>query len=92
VNYVKVYPNPAVLPSGPDISFTNLPEGAVINILKPSGELIKSLSGGTPGGRALWNGTNSSGYLVGSGVYFYMVADRKGQYYASGKIAVIRSD
>jgi hypothetical protein len=90
--YVKVYPNPAILPSGTNVNFTDLPEGAVIKILNPSGELVKVVSGGTPGGRALWDGTNSLGYLVGSGVYFYIVTNWKGNQYASGKIAIIRSD
>ncbi len=91
-NYVKVYPNPAIIPFGSQINFTNLPEGAIVKIFSPSGEFVKVITGGTPGGRALWNGTNNSGYLVGSGVYFYIVTDWEGQHYASGKIAVMRSD
>jgi len=89
---VKVYPNPATFPTGPQLSFADLPEGAIVRIFNPSGELVKVLSGGIPGGKASWNGTNNSGYLVGSGIYFYTVTDWKGHYYASGKIAVIRSE
>ncbi len=84
---VEAFPNPFSPKEGP-ITFRNLPEGSSLLIFSPSGELIRSLSpkGGT---EVKWKGDNDAGFLVGSGIYLYVVRDPQGSIQV-GKVALIR--
>ncbi len=79
------YPNPAALAQYPTITFTDLPEGADLILLSPSGEQIRYWTDIT-GGDLQWDGTNASGNRVSSGTYLWYVADSE----MKGKLVVIR--
>ena len=79
------YPNPAQLSQHPTITFTDLPEGADLIVLSPSGEQIRYWAD-VFGGDLQWDGTNASGNQVSSGTYLWYVADSD----MKGKLIVIR--
>lgn len=83
---VVAFPNPFFPEEGP-LKFHNLPEGSSLRIFSPSGELVRSLS--QEGGEVIWRGENEAGYLVGSGVYLYVVKDPQGEVQV-GKVALVR--
>ena len=86
-----IYPNPFVLGSpGAEMVFAGLPLGASLRIFSLGGEMVWH-GAGTPGSSAIaWNGQNASGFLVGSGIYFFVARDQSGAG-AKGKFAVINA-
>ena len=84
-----VYPNPLVLSSrNASLTFSGLPLGAELQIFDLGGNLVWRHRG-TPGtGSVSWSGQNQAGFLVGSGVYFFVARDETGKT-TSGKFAVI---
>ena len=67
---VFVSPNPFSYYDG-QLTFHNLPSGAVLEVFTPSGDRVVSL---IPGGAEYqWNVLNSSGEKLGPGVYLYYV-------------------
>lgn len=84
---VIAYPNPMVVDGAHNMSFI-VPRGGQVEIFSPAGERIWT---GKAKLRTLsWDGTNASGYLVGSGIYLYLVTQSPGTVVAKGKIGVIR--
>ena len=79
------FPNPFRLAQANNLSFTIPPNLAgaspTIKIYTVSGQLVKELSGLT------WDGRNSSGNLVASGTYIFLVQTSNAQ--AKGRFAVI---
>lgn len=92
---LQVGPNPFVLNGGgPDmLNFYNLVPGSEVKILTANGQLIRTLYPDNfdevRGGLAQWDGKNSEGRLVASGVYVYLLISEEGQHQA-GKVLVIR--
>ena len=94
---VFVYPNPYYPLSGSrEAHFKNIPEQGILNIFTVSGEKVISLkddgdnADDTAGdGLISWDGHNSHGSTVASGIYLYLVT-KDGERSASGKFAVIR--
>ncbi len=59
-----------------------------VKIITIYGKLVKEFS--SPGGRvAFWDGTDTNGNLVGSGVYIVVAYDQNNNV-VTGKIAVLR--
>jgi ligand-binding sensor domain-containing protein len=84
-----VYPNPLVLRSRQSsLTFSGLPLGAELQIFDLGGNLVWRHQG-TPGKASVsWRGQNQAGFLVGSGVYFFVARDETGST-TSGKFAVV---
>jgi len=60
-----------------------------IKIISLSGELVRALE--TPGGRiGTWDGRNTSGEYVASGVYIVVGYDEQGNNVGVTKVAVIK--
>jgi hypothetical protein len=73
VNSVRAIPNPFVPRKGHTaMGFFNLPSSTRVRIYTYSGELIKDLTANAAG-LAIWDGTNTYGAKVGSGVYYAFV-------------------
>ncbi|AKL97972.1 M6 family metalloprotease domain-containing protein [Endomicrobium proavitum] len=73
------YPNPLKPHKGQawsQATFTNLPDGAQITIYTSSGEKITALQ--LAGAIAIWDGKNSNGEFVASGVYMALIKDLSG--------------
>jgi ligand-binding sensor domain-containing protein len=89
-NGLNIYPNPLILKNGNQLStIDGLIRDSDIKIVTVSGKLIKEFS--SPGGRtAFWDGKDSDGNLVGTGVYIVIAFDKEGNNVATGKIAVLR--
>ena len=92
---LQVGPNPFVLNGGGSgmLNFYNLVPGSEVKILTANGQLIRILYPDNfdevRGGLAQWDGKNSEGRLVASGVYLYLLISEEGQHQA-GKVLVIR--
>ena len=90
VSTVRVYPNPWKPGSGSlfdsvtfngrtGLAFDNLSESGSIRIFTLSGELVATVAYGAGDiGTAIWDGRNSSGVTVASGVYFAYVKTNTG--------------
>lgn len=84
----RIFPNPMRPARGHTFTMlTNLPAGARLRIYTYAGELVRDLSAGA-GGVASWDGRNSAGQAVASGVY--VVHIQGGGSSATAKVAVER--
>ena len=90
-NFTKLflYPSPFVLTGGTNrLTIDGLIRDCNIKILSVNGKLIKDFQ--TPGGRiAYWDGTDSHGNTVNSGVYLIVAYTADGNNVFTGKIAVL---
>jgi len=89
-----LYPNPFILDSkGIQLNIKNLIRDSEIKILTLTGKLVKYLEAETeasPGGDiAFWDGTDTEGNFVSSGIYIVVAFDKEGNNLVTGKIAVI---
>ena len=84
-----VFPNPFIISNGDDfLTIDGLIRDTDIKILTLSGYLISEFS--SPGGRtAYWDGKDSEGNFVGSGVYIIVAFDKEGNSVTTGKVAVL---
>jgi len=83
-----VYPNPVRENYTGPISISGLTRDAEVRITDTRGNLIFSTQ--SNGGRAIWDGRNSNGQRVATGVYFALVADVVGGSECVSKILVIK--
>ena len=87
---LAAYPNPFFPGANRNsMRFAGLPLGASMRIFTLNGTLIKVIEG-EPGSATIeWNGQTASGFLVGSGIYFFIAEDEAGNQ-VKGKFAVIQ--
>ena len=83
----KVFPNPYVRTGLGELTFRDLPLGADLRIYSVSGELVADLPGEGEGS-ITWDGQNDAGYLVASGVYYYVAENEAGDS-VSGRFALV---
>ena len=84
-----VFPNPFFASRGQQqLTFSGLPLGASLGIYSLGGELVTEISGQPGVGTLTWNGLNAAGFLVGSGIY-YFVADAEDGSRVTGKFAIL---
>lgn len=84
-----ISPNPFFLPSTSSLSIDGLVEESSIKVLAIDGKVITEFA--SPGGRvAFWDGTDSRGKLVSSGVYLVVAYSADGNQITTAKVAVIR--
>ena len=85
------YPNPFYIGvRGASLTFADLPLGASVRIFTVAGELIRQLDGAAGDGAVTWNGQSAAGFLVGSGIYYFVAQAETGDA-VRGKFAVINS-
>lgn len=86
---LSVSPDPFYLPAHVNLTIDGLVQNSSIKILTIDGSLVKELH--SPGGRiGFWDGTDSRGNMVGTGVYLIIAYSEDGSKVASGKVAVVR--
>ena len=85
---LKIYPNPYLIPNNTLLTIRNLAPNSTIKILTVSGVLVAQFSA-QGGGQATWDGKNSRGALVPSGIYI-IAAFTQNNNAVAGKVAVIR--
>jgi len=85
---IWVYPNPfnPKTAAGRALKFDNLPPVSDIRIYTVTGELVRTFT--AVSGRILWDGKNTTGADVVSGIYLYMVTLPNGEK-ITGKIYLI---
>ena len=83
------YPNP-FYPSAGDrtITLTGLPLGAAVRIFSLDGTQVKEIAGEPGRGTAEWDGRNAAGWLVGSGIYYFVAENDVGKHVV-GKFALV---
>jgi ligand-binding sensor domain-containing protein len=85
---VQIYPNPLSLGArGGVLTLAGLPLGAEVGIFTANGQLVRQIIGEPGQGSVLWDGLNEAGFLVGSGIYFFVASD--GTSKVRGKFAVV---
>ena len=91
VSSVSTYPNPLVLSSATAnvLTLSDLPAGSFVRIFSVDGQLIRELQAFFQETSVIWDGTNTAGNVVESGIYLYVATDRTG-HSTRGKFAVIR--
>jgi hypothetical protein len=86
---LRVYPNPYLVPSTAPVAVDGLVAGSTLKILSTDGRLIREVQ--TPGGRiGYWDGKDSEGRDVSSGIYVVVAFSSDGSQLANGKVAVVR--
>ena len=86
---LELGPNPYLIPNDHPLTIRNLTQGSSIKILAVDGSLVLEFSA-QGGGRAFWDGKDSRGDLVPSGVYFVVAFADNGNQVSTGKLAVVR--
>jgi ligand-binding sensor domain-containing protein len=86
---IDVGPNPFLIPSETPLMIRNLIEESSVKILRVDGSLVVEFTA-QGGGRAFWDGKDSAGQTVGSGIYFVVAYARDGEEIGTGKVAVVR--
>jgi ligand-binding sensor domain-containing protein len=88
---LSIYPNPLRINGSfnGNVTIDGLIKDTDIKILTITGKLVKQFS--SPGGRvAHWDGRNSEGEFVNSGIYLIIASDREGDNVQTAKIAVLK--
>jgi len=86
---LDIGPNPFIMPDHPSVTIKGLADNATIKILNITGALVKEFAA-QGGGRAFWDGTDSRGNSVGSGVYIIVAYADNGNQVSTAKVAVVR--
>lgn len=86
---IKVGPNPYLIPNSTLLKIDGLVEESTLKIISISGNLVTEFE--TPGGRvATWDGKDSYGKYVSSGIYIVIGYNKDGSKVCSGKVAIVR--
>jgi flagellar hook assembly protein FlgD len=89
ITTLDVGPNPYLVPSTTRLTIRNLSADASIKIIMTSGALVLQFKA-QGGGRAFWDGRDSEGNVVPSGIYFVVAFSDNGNQTGTAKIAVVR--
>ena len=84
---VKIYPNPIRENYDGDIYISGLVTDAILKITDVSGNLVRTVTAN--GGTAVWDGRNSYGERVQTGVYLIYISDETATYTTVKKILFI---
>lgn len=88
-NQCKVYPNPFVFHSGPQvITFADLQEGARVYIMSSRGQMVRTLIKTDSNGDLDWDLKNERGDVVASGIYLYRI--QSADFEMMNKLAIVR--
>ena len=83
------FPNPFFTSGALEpLKFAGLPLGASLSIYNLGGELVAEIQGRPGVGTLTWNGLNTAGFVVASGIY-YFVADAEDGSRVTGKVAIL---
>ncbi len=85
---VVIYPNPFNPHKNLNVTIKYYPADATATVYNLSGELVTSLVYDSFSGKTTWDGKNSGGNMVASGIYFVLIKTNTKS--ATGKIAVIK--
>ncbi|MCX6134731.1 MAG: hypothetical protein NTU47_13035 [Ignavibacteriales bacterium] len=89
ISTLEVGPNPYVVPSTSRLTIKGLSAETSIKILSTNGELMSQFKA-QGGGRAFWDGRDTEGKVVPSGIYFVVAFSDNGNQSGTAKVAVVR--
>ncbi|HJP31169.1 MAG TPA: T9SS type A sorting domain-containing protein [Candidatus Latescibacteria bacterium] len=84
-----VYPNPFRTTGRRELTFSGLPLGAALRIYTVSGEPVAALQADPGRASVIWNGLNDGGFLIASGMYYYVAEGESGER-TRGRFAVVK--
>ena len=85
---LRVYPNPFRPTQQREVTLDGLTTDADIRVTTTSGALV--YAGRSQGGMFRWDGRDSRGVTVASGVYYFHIATADGSRATTAKVAVVR--
>lgn len=85
---LKVYPNPFVYSRHEQIIIEDLSDETTIRVVGADGSNFREIA--TRGGRIQWDGLDSFGNQLSSGVYFLVAIDENGGEKGIGKVVIVR--
>ncbi|MBO6622998.1 MAG: hypothetical protein JJ892_12975 [Balneola sp.] len=85
---LKVFPNPFNYDKNDQVIIEGLSDETKVKVLGVDGTVLNSFS--TNGGRVSWNGRDSSGNKLGSGIYYVVAVDSEGSSKGVGKVVIVR--
>jgi len=85
---LKVYPNPFVYSRHEQITIEDLSDETTIRVIGADGSNFREIA--TRGGRIQWDGLDSFGNQLSSGVYFLVAIDENGGEKGIGKVVIVR--
>ena len=85
---VRVYPNPFRPTLQREVSLDGLTADADVRVTTTSGSLV--YAGRSQGGLFRWDGRDSRGRMVASGVYYFHISNADGSRGITAKVAVVR--
>ncbi len=86
---LKIFPDPAKIPSAQPIQIVGLVANSQIKIFSVDGRLVDEFQ--AQGGKiAYWNGTDSGGKLLPSGIYIVVAYSSDGSQSTVAKMAIVR--
>jgi len=86
---LEIGPNPYIVPHEQRLTIKPLVANSHIKILRVGGKMVREFRA-QGGGRAFWDGRDSEGEYVPSGIYFVVAYAEDGNQMATGKVAVVR--
>ena len=89
ISALDLGPNPFLVPSSSRLTIRNLAAETTIKILTSNGVLVAQFDA-QGGGRAFWDGRDTGGNLVSSGIYFVVAFSDNGNQIGTAKLAVVR--
>lgn len=84
---LKIYPNPFIYEKNEKIVIDALASETMIKVIGADGTVVQELNGQS--GRIQWNGLDTMGNRLGSGVYFMVAIDKELNSKGIGKIIII---
>ena len=85
---LKVFPNPFSYKKNDLVFIEGLSDKTIVKVLGVDGMVVNSFT--TNGGRVSWDGRDSTGGMLGSGVYFVVAVDSEGNSKGVGKVVIVR--
>jgi hypothetical protein len=85
---LKVFPNPFSYKKNDLVFIEGLSDKTIVKVLGVDGMVVNSFT--TNGGRVSWDGRDSTGGMLGSGVYFVVAVDIEGNSKGVGKVVIVR--
>ncbi len=86
---LEVGPNPYIVPHDQRLTIKPLVVNSQIKILTVGGKMVREFRA-QGGGRAFWDGKDTDGEYVPSGIYFVVAYAEDGNQITTGKVAVLR--
>jgi hypothetical protein len=89
---IRVYPNPLVQTSesSPEVTIEGLVSGSTVKIFTLNGKLVATVNGSSLGSTVKWDGRDSMGHVVTSGLYLITATSPGSGDNGEAKLVIVR--